>query len=67
MTISAEVREVIESARSVDIESFSWGPRRRVISFDRLRALVLAVVRELPDDMTMAELRDELEIAENQS
>lgn len=67
MTISAEVREAIENACSVGgSETISFMRPPRKMSFDRVRAVVLAVIRELPDDMTMAELRDELEIAENQ-
>lgn len=62
-----DVRAAIESARSVDLPPFATAfGARRMISVDRLRALVYAVVRELPDDMSMAELRDELEIANNQ-
>jgi hypothetical protein len=60
-----EIREAIDSAGSVGSARLFGGPLRRM-SFDRVRAIVLAVVRELPDDMSVAELRDELEIAENQ-
>ena len=62
-----DVREAIESACSVDLPPrySAFGPRR-TISAERVRALVYAVVRELPDDMSVAELRDDLEIANNQ-
>jgi len=63
----SDVREAIESARSVDLplKYAAFGPRR-TISAERVRALVYAVVRELPEDMSIAELRDDLEISENQ-
>jgi hypothetical protein len=65
--ISDEVKDAIESAGSVGRESDVVFTRpTRGTSFHRVRAIVLAVVRELRDDMTVAELRDELEIAENQ-
>ncbi|MGE5510282.1 MAG: hypothetical protein ACM31O_03410 [Bacteroidota bacterium] len=59
-----EVRDAIESARSVgrDVQRLGLPARRH--SHDLVRAVVLAVVRELPDDMTIGELRDELEIAQ---
>ncbi len=67
MTIRDDVREAIESACSVEVADARPGPAaRRYRGFHKVRATVLAVVRELPDDMSIAELRDELEIAENQ-
>lgn len=33
---------------------------RRRISFERLHGLLLNVVRDLPEDMTVTELREEL-------
>jgi hypothetical protein len=66
VTVSIEVSEAILSATSVATSDRSLTKNPRSHSFDRVRSLVLAVVRELPDNMTMAELRDELEIAENQ-
>lgn len=67
MTISAEVADAIDNARGVRAgDEVRLGSRHHGISFDRVRAIVLAVVRELPDGMSIAELRDELEIAENQ-
>jgi hypothetical protein len=63
-----ELRAAIESARSVHtpmrVVHFAEPQRQR--SRQSVRALVLAVVRELPDDMTAAEIREELEIASNQ-
>ncbi len=61
--ISAEVRDAVDAGRSI---CAAERPRRRR-GFDLTRAIVLAVIRELRDDMTVAELRDELEIAENQA
>ncbi len=61
-----EVKDAIESARTVEIKTLSAStinPARRHSS-EMIRALVLAVVRELPDDMTVAELRDELDIVQ---
>jgi hypothetical protein len=63
VTISAEVRDAVEAGCSISSADFP----RRVRSFDLTRAIVLAVVRELRDDMTVAEFRDELDIAENQT
>lgn len=66
--MAPEVRDAIESARSASREGpiiRRAEPQRRH-SFDHIRALVLSVVRELPDDMLVRELRDELEIVENQ-
>lgn len=60
-----EVQEAIESARTSAREGrlFHLAEQQRRHSFDYVRTLVLAVVRELPDDMLVSELRDELEIA----
>ena len=63
-----EISEAIESARSVGVDGISTyaaTPQRRR-SAEMVRAITLAVVRELPDDMSVAELRDELEISNNQ-
>ena len=64
-----EIRDAIESARTsglpTDLVMLSTPPRRYK-SFDTVRAIVLAVAQELPQDMTMAELCDELIIANNQ-
>jgi hypothetical protein len=60
-----DVREAIESARTSDhFEPMSIDPPRiRRHSAERIRHVMLCVLRELPDDMTVAELRDELEPA----
>jgi hypothetical protein len=57
--ISAEVRAAIENARTVEIN-------KRPHSFDHVRALVLAVMQELPTELTVADVIDELLISENQ-
>lgn len=58
-----DVREAIESARtSGHFEPPTIDPARvRRHSAARIRHVLLQVLRELPDDMTIAELRDELE------
>lgn len=59
-----DVRDAIESARTcahfVPL-TIGGGARERKHSAEKVRAIVLAVLRELPDDMTVVELRDELE------
>ena len=63
-----EIRDAIESARTSGLGTDLVGnTTRRYRSFDTTRAIVLAVAQELPQDMTMAELCDELVIANNQS
>ena len=66
----SEISDAIESARTTglatDLVMIGHGPRR-YRSFDTIRAIVLAVAQERPQDMTMAELCDELVIANNQS
>lgn len=67
--MTPEIRNAIESARSASRDSPTMHraePQRRH-SFDHVRAIVLAVLRELPEDMIVSELRDELEIVANQS
>lgn len=65
-----ELVDAIESARSREapLKGYSSvdGTPTRWHSFEAICAIVYAVVRELPDDMTAAEIRDELEIANNQ-
>ena len=65
-----EISDAIESARTTglaaDLVMIGHGPRR-YRSFDTIWAIVLAVAQKLPQDMTMAELCDELVIANNQS
>ncbi len=66
--MNQNLKEAIESAcscKSVGLSSLNK-PRVRYHSPDTIRQIVYAVVRELPDDMTAAEIRDELEISENQ-
>lgn len=65
MTCRPDVAEAIDNARSVSGAEDS-ARRQRRHTFQTVRAIVLAVVRELPDDMSLAELRDELEISEHQ-
>lgn len=64
--MSPAVREAIDAAREgrADLAVRAARPTRRW-SFERVHYLVLAVLREVPDGMTVAELRDELEIANN--
>lgn len=63
------VREAIDSARTAPCNRLSGSirnyPERR-LSFETVRNAVLAVLNELPDDMTLEELRDELSHASNQ-
>lgn len=70
--MSPEIRDAIESGRTcgADIGNSLEFCRRvepqRRRSFGFVRSLVLAVAQELPGDMTMAELCDELGNANNQ-
>lgn len=67
MAMRCDVRDAIQSARTVgrDGNDFAFGAKR-YRSAEATRAIVLAVAQELPSDMTMAELIDELCIANNQ-
>lgn len=65
--MSPEVRDAIENARSVSSSGDGLGRRPRLRGFGDVRALVYAVVLELPGEMTLAELCDELCIASDQS
>ena len=56
--MSPEVRKAIESARTV--ASASSGSAARHRSFEGTRAVVYAVAQELPGEMTLAELCDEI-------
>jgi len=58
-----DLRDAIDSACTSDLHgTFAAGvPHRRGISFERLKGLLLNVVRELPEEMTVNELRRELE------
>jgi hypothetical protein len=61
----ADVWDAVESARSVDVGALNFHaaePQRRR-SFGSVRAVVLAVAQELPSEMTLAELIDELSIS----
>lgn len=66
--MSPEIRDAIEAARQPrklsSVADANSSPRRW--SFDHVHYTVLAVLRDVPDGMTVAELRDELEIANNQ-
>lgn len=66
----ADLREAIESARSVEhnksLVMMRSATSLRRHSFDTARALVLAVVQELPSDMTAGEIAEELSIANSQ-
>jgi hypothetical protein len=59
MSIKPDIRAALESARTVSSD-------KRPHRFGLIRSIVLAVVRELPDDMTISTLRDELEIGNAQ-
>lgn len=64
-----EIRDAIENARGLRSDGslrYHGAQEQRRISFGIIRAIVLAVVRELPEEITLAELRDELEIRSNQ-
>jgi hypothetical protein len=68
MDMREDVQAAIESARSICISEpgiHRAEPQRRR-SFDSVRALVLAVVQELPPEMTVLELIDELHIGSTQ-
>jgi hypothetical protein len=59
-----DVHDAIDSACSgedprMEFTSAAKPPRRS--SFDRVKRLLLNVVRDLPEDMSVRELREELE------
>lgn len=62
-----EIRAALESARSKErpLGELSVKPMRHY-SFETVRHFLHAVLQELPDDMTVMELREELDLAENQ-
>lgn len=69
--MSPEVREAIENAITVDVgrgtdRQIYGSDQQRLNRFHATRAVLLRVLRELPEDMTLSELREELEIANNQ-
>jgi len=61
----ADIQDAIENARTATAPSgLEHGPDAKVprtISAERLRQLLLAVLRELPEELTVLELRDELD------
>lgn len=63
-----DIRDAIESARSVATgHRYIHGAEpQRMRSFNNVRAVTLAVIQELPPEMTIAELADELLISESQ-
>lgn len=62
-----EVRDALEAVCASDdpaanrVGMHDVETRRRGVSFDRLKGLLLNIVRELPEDMSVRELREELE------
>ena len=64
----SEIKDAIESACTVEAPptKYHLAQPQRHRSFDLTRAIVLAVAQELPSEMTIAELCDELIIANNQ-
>lgn len=64
----SEIKDAIESACTVEATptKYHLAQQQRHRSFDLTRAIVLAVAQELPSEMTIAELCDELVIANNQ-
>lgn len=64
-----EIKDALESARTTGLgerQVYMRVEPRLHRSLGTIRAIVLAVAQELPQDMTMAELCDELVIANNQ-
>mgnify|MGYP001585763881 CR=1 FL=1 len=64
-----ELFDAIESARTVGIERMyvHEAKPQRTYSFATVRALVLAVMQEIPSEMTAGEIAEELSIAQNQA
>lgn len=60
----SEIREAIESARSIKASSLviHHAKNQRRMSFDLVRAVVFGVLENLPEDFTVRELLDELNI-----
>jgi hypothetical protein len=56
--MSPEVEDAIESARTVGKGGDSG---KRPYAFDFIAHIVLCVIRELPEDMSVRDLREELE------
>lgn len=64
--MSPEVRAALENAGSVGIKTDGLPGPRRYRTPGAIRATVLAVVQELPSEMTLGELCDELNNASAQ-
>jgi hypothetical protein len=65
--LAEEVRDAIENARTVGINrTGSSLTGRHSHSFGTIRTILLSVLNELSDEITVAELRDELTITANQ-
>lgn len=58
--MTPEIADAIESARSTISVARAFRPMR-LMSFERVRAIVLSVLRDVPEGMTVAELREELD------
>lgn len=58
----ADIAEAIDSARSSRCGGRAWrnGPERRW-SFETLRQLLALIARDLPDELTVRELREEID------
>lgn len=57
--MSPETHEAIENARHMARAS-AYGPETRSIGFDRLQHSIYLFAQEMPSDMTLGELCDEL-------
>jgi hypothetical protein len=57
-----DIADAIESARTSRCGGRTWrnGPERRW-SFEGLRQLLALIVRELPDELSVRELREEID------
>ena len=64
--MSPEVREAIEDACDGQTIVPKYSSPIRPIAFERARDLLRRIMDNLPDEMTMSELRDELCHANNQ-
>lgn len=66
--MSPEVREALESARTAPSDLVVTGAEtRRRYSLEHVRRVVLSVLQNVPEGTTLSELRDELEISNNQT
>lgn len=66
--MNRELRDAIENARTAGIERLyaHKAKPQRTYSFATVRALLLAVLQEVPSEMTAGELAEELSNANNQ-